>query len=45
MADDGEWVLESIAGYLSSPDWIIPIADFTENNCSGNIKASDRTRW
>ncbi|XP_056616310.1 cilia- and flagella-associated protein 36 isoform X1 [Triplophysa dalaica] len=34
MADDGEWVLESIAGYLSSPDWIIPIGDFTENNCS-----------
>ncbi|KAI7805371.1 cilia- and flagella-associated protein 36 [Triplophysa rosa] len=34
MADDHEWVLESIAGYLSSPDWIIPVTNFTENNCS-----------
>uniref|UniRef100_A0A672R7Z9 Cilia- and flagella-associated protein 36 n=2 Tax=Sinocyclocheilus grahami TaxID=75366 RepID=A0A672R7Z9_SINGR len=34
MADDSEWVLESIAGYLSSPDWLIPLADFTENKCS-----------
>ncbi|KAI2657374.1 Cilia- and flagella-associated protein 36 [Labeo rohita] len=34
MADDSEWVLESIAGYLSSPDWLIPLADFMENKCS-----------
>ncbi|XP_051945630.1 cilia- and flagella-associated protein 36 isoform X2 [Xyrauchen texanus] len=34
MADDSEWVLESIAGYLSSPDWIIPLTHFMENNCS-----------
>lgn len=34
MADDREWVLESIAGYLSSPDWIIPLTDFMENKCS-----------
>ncbi len=37
MADDSEWVLESIAGYLSSPDWLIPLADFMENKCSGNV--------
>ncbi|KAF4105365.1 cilia- and flagella-associated protein 36 [Onychostoma macrolepis] len=34
MADDSEWVPESIAGYLSSPDWLIPLADFMENKCS-----------
>ncbi|ROJ42685.1 Cilia- and flagella-associated protein 36 [Anabarilius grahami] len=34
MADDSEWVLESIAGYLSSPDWLIPLAEFMENKCS-----------
>lgn len=35
MADDSEWVLESVAGYLSSPDWLIPLAEFMENKCSG----------
>lgn len=34
MADDSEWVLESIAGFLSSPDWLIPLADFMDNKCS-----------
>lgn len=34
MADDGEWVLESVAGFLGSPDWLIPLADFMENKCS-----------
>lgn len=35
MADDSEWVLESVAGFLSSPDWLIPLAEFMENKCSG----------
>ncbi|XP_030628548.1 cilia- and flagella-associated protein 36 [Chanos chanos] len=34
MADDSEWVLESIAGYLGSPEWMIPVTDFMENKCS-----------
>ncbi|XP_067241600.1 cilia- and flagella-associated protein 36 [Chanodichthys erythropterus] len=34
MADDSEWVLESVAGFLSSPDWLIPLAEFMENKCS-----------
>ncbi|XP_059421569.1 cilia- and flagella-associated protein 36 isoform X1 [Carassius carassius] len=34
MADDSEWVLESIAGFLSSPDWLIPMAHFMDNKCS-----------
>ncbi|XP_043111140.1 cilia- and flagella-associated protein 36 [Puntigrus tetrazona] len=34
MADDSEWVLESVAGYLGSPDWLVPLADFMENKCS-----------
>lgn len=41
MADDSEWVLESIAGYLSSPDWLIPLAEFMENKCSG-VKTPSR---
>ncbi|XP_023683924.1 cilia- and flagella-associated protein 36 isoform X3 [Paramormyrops kingsleyae] len=34
MADDSEWVLESIAGYLGSPEWVIPVTDFMENKCT-----------
>ncbi|KAM9450032.1 cilia- and flagella-associated protein 36 [Clarias gariepinus] len=34
MAEDSEWVVESMAGYLSSPDWLIPLTDFMENKCS-----------
>ncbi|XP_026883995.2 cilia- and flagella-associated protein 36 [Electrophorus electricus] len=34
MADDGEWVVESVAGYLGSPEWLIPVSDFMENKCS-----------
>lgn len=44
MADDSEWVLESIAGYLSSPDWLIPLADFMENKCSGIEHGQDAAR-
>ncbi|KAM7408421.1 hypothetical protein PAMA_002239 [Pampus argenteus] len=32
--DDREWVVESIVGYLGSPEWIIPVADFMENKCT-----------
>jgi len=35
MAEDSEWVPESVAGFLGSPDWLIPLADFMENHCSG----------
>ncbi|XP_076872204.1 cilia- and flagella-associated protein 36 isoform X2 [Brachyhypopomus gauderio] len=34
MAEDGEWVVESIAGYLGSPEWVIPLTEFMENKCS-----------
>ncbi|XP_018605040.2 cilia- and flagella-associated protein 36 isoform X2 [Scleropages formosus] len=34
MAEDSEWVLESIAGYLGSPEWVIPVTDFMENKCT-----------
>ncbi|XP_072907127.1 cilia- and flagella-associated protein 36 isoform X2 [Hemitrygon akajei] len=29
-----EWVVEGIAGFLSSPCWIIPVTDFIEHNCA-----------
>lgn len=35
MAEDSEWVVESIAGYLGSPEWVIPYTDFLENKCTG----------
>ncbi|XP_060773129.1 cilia- and flagella-associated protein 36 isoform X2 [Neoarius graeffei] len=34
MAEDSEWVVESIVGYLGSPEWLIPLTDFLENKCS-----------
>nr|XP_046214403.1 cilia- and flagella-associated protein 36-like isoform X1 [Oncorhynchus gorbuscha] len=34
MAEDNEWVVESIAGYLGSPEWVIPYTDFLENKCT-----------
>lgn len=33
--DDSEWVVESIVGYLGSPEWLIPVTDFLENKCTG----------
>lgn len=33
--DECEWVLESIVGYLGSPEWVIPVTDFMENKCTG----------
>lgn len=32
--DDREWVVESIVGYLGSPEWVIPVTDFMENKCT-----------
>ncbi|XP_067091903.1 cilia- and flagella-associated protein 36 isoform X2 [Osmerus mordax] len=34
MAEDSEWVVESIAGYLGSPEWVVPVTDFMENKCT-----------
>nr|ACI67459.1 Coiled-coil domain-containing protein 104 [Salmo salar] len=34
MAEDSKWVVESIAGYLGSPEWVIPYTDFLENKCT-----------
>lgn len=31
--DEVEWIVESIAGFLRSPDWAIPILDFVEQKC------------
>lgn len=32
--DDSEWIIESIVGYLESPEWVIPVTDFMEHKCS-----------
>ncbi|XP_070696709.1 cilia- and flagella-associated protein 36 [Pempheris klunzingeri] len=32
--DDCEWIVESIVGYLGSPEWLIPVTDFMENKCT-----------
>ncbi|KAM4598870.1 cilia- and flagella-associated protein 36 [Fundulus diaphanus] len=32
--DDSEWIIESIVGYLASPEWVIPVTDFLENKCT-----------
>nr|XP_020453493.1 cilia- and flagella-associated protein 36 isoform X2 [Monopterus albus] len=32
--DDSDWVIESIVGYLGSPEWVIPVTDFMENKCT-----------
>ncbi|XP_013884328.1 cilia- and flagella-associated protein 36 isoform X2 [Austrofundulus limnaeus] len=32
--DDSEWIVESIVGYLGSPEWVIPVSDFMENKCT-----------
>lgn len=32
--EDSEWVVESIVGYLGSPEWVIPVTDFMENKCT-----------
>ncbi|XP_026209931.1 cilia- and flagella-associated protein 36 isoform X2 [Anabas testudineus] len=32
--NDSEWVVESIVGYLGSPEWVIPVTDFMENKCT-----------
>ncbi|KAM4729683.1 cilia- and flagella-associated protein 36 isoform 2-T2 [Anableps anableps] len=32
--DDSEWIIESIVGYLGSPEWVIPVTDFMEHKCT-----------
>ncbi|XP_041106914.1 cilia- and flagella-associated protein 36-like isoform X3 [Polyodon spathula] len=34
MDEDNEWIVETIAGYLGSPDWVIPVTDFIEHKCT-----------
>ncbi|XP_034041632.1 cilia- and flagella-associated protein 36 isoform X3 [Thalassophryne amazonica] len=35
MAEDGSaWVVESIVGYLGSPEWVVPVTSFMENKCT-----------
>ncbi|XP_063774267.1 cilia- and flagella-associated protein 36 [Pseudophryne corroboree] len=33
-AEDAEWVLESVLGFLSCPVWTEPVADFIEQKCT-----------
>lgn len=33
--DESEWIVESIVGYLGSPEWVIPVTDFMEHKCTG----------
>ncbi|XP_008319555.1 cilia- and flagella-associated protein 36 isoform X2 [Cynoglossus semilaevis] len=32
--EDSEWIIESIVGFLGSPEWLIPVMDFVENKCT-----------
>uniref|UniRef100_A0A1A8GQE1 Cilia- and flagella-associated protein 36 n=2 Tax=Nothobranchius korthausae TaxID=1143690 RepID=A0A1A8GQE1_9TELE len=32
--DDSEWIVESLVGYLGSPEWVTPVTDFMENKCT-----------
>ncbi|KAG9471031.1 hypothetical protein GDO78_016111 [Eleutherodactylus coqui] len=34
MADDVEWVLDSVLTFLSGPAWTAPVSGFIEHNCS-----------
>ncbi|KAM8946700.1 cilia- and flagella-associated protein 36 [Pelodytes ibericus] len=34
MAEDAEWVLESVMGFLGGPVWTEPMNDFMEQKCS-----------
>ncbi|XP_053316710.1 cilia- and flagella-associated protein 36 [Spea bombifrons] len=34
MAEDSEWVLESVLGFLSGPVWTGPVTDFMDHKCS-----------
>ena len=42
--DDCEWVVESIVGYLGSPEWVIPVTDFMENKCTGKKKKKKKKK-
>ncbi|XP_060943324.1 cilia- and flagella-associated protein 36 isoform X2 [Limanda limanda] len=32
--EDWDWVVESIVGYLGSPEWVVPVTNFMENRCT-----------
>ncbi|XP_040285640.1 cilia- and flagella-associated protein 36 isoform X4 [Bufo bufo] len=34
MAEDTEWVLESVLAFLSCPAWTVPVSGFIERQCS-----------
>ncbi|KAG8544099.1 hypothetical protein GDO81_023076 [Engystomops pustulosus] len=34
MAEDAEWVLESVLAFLSCPAWTVPVSGFIEHKCS-----------
>lgn len=42
--DDCEWVVESIVGYLGSPEWVIPVTDFMEMKCTGKKNKNKKYR-
>ncbi|KAJ3610715.1 hypothetical protein NHX12_022807 [Muraenolepis orangiensis] len=33
--EEEDWVIESLVGYLGSPDWVVPVSRFMEVQCSG----------
>lgn len=37
-----EWVVDSIAGFLRSPAWSIPIVEFVEQKCEGEMGGRGR---
>lgn len=36
MAEDAEWVLDSVLAFLRCPLWTGPVTDFIEQKCSGS---------
>lgn len=32
--EEEDWVIESLVGYLGSPDWVVPVSRFMEVQCS-----------
>ncbi len=35
---EGDWVVDSLVGFLQSPIWKYPVANFTEQKCIGEPK-------
>eukprot|EP00965_Chrysotila_dentata_P055292 1835018-Pleurochrysis_carterae.AAC.1 len=32
-AEDNDWVLDSVLGFMNSPEWLMHVATFTDENC------------